>query len=213
MILEKKKHIPCLKYPSFDTPHATIEANRTCNIRCRHCYNLDRNTVKSLNQVKAEIDLACTKRNLETITILGGEPTIHPDLVEIVSHIKSRGLLCQILTNGVVFLQDRDNQFLDMLVAAGLDRLLLHVDEGQRSIHGDIEEVRRILFRKFEQKKIKFSLSITICEKNAQTIPLLIKKYSKYRYFDGILSVLYKNTPPKNVNIKPGRMEREYRSG
>ena len=31
-----------LKYPAREVPHMTLEINRTCNMRCRCCYNVDR---------------------------------------------------------------------------------------------------------------------------------------------------------------------------
>ena len=73
-----------LKYPLRETPHATIETNRTCNIRCRLCYTLERSSMKTLAEIKGEIELALKKRNLDTITLLGGEPTLHPHLPDVV---------------------------------------------------------------------------------------------------------------------------------
>ncbi len=67
-----------LKFALLDMPHATVEPNRTCNLRCRSCYNLDRRFEKPLCLVKEEIDLLIQKRNLQVITILGGEPTLYP---------------------------------------------------------------------------------------------------------------------------------------
>jgi Radical SAM superfamily/4Fe-4S single cluster domain len=179
-----------LKYPLRDTPHATIETNRTCNIRCRLCYTLDRSSVKTLAEIEGEIDLALKKRNLQTITLLGGEPTLHPHLPEVVAFVKSRKLKCQILTNGLVFLEDDQDRLLDRLRAAGVDRILLHVDSGQIHVHRNLEEVRRRLFQKLERKKIHFGLSLTIYEEERGSMSGLIKKYARYRYFDGILSVL-----------------------
>ena len=145
-----------------ETPHLTIEPNMTCNIKCRGCYNLYKDHVKSLDEVKAEIDIALEKRNLETITLLGGEPTLHPDLIAIISYIKSKNLICALITNGIVLLSDKEDCLLDAMIGAGLDRIVLHVDLGQAHIHEDIEATRLVLFEKMERKKIFFSLSTTI---------------------------------------------------
>ena len=179
-----------LKYPLRDTPHATIETNRTCNIQCRLCYTLDRSSVKTLAEIEAEIELALKKRNLQTITLLGGEPTLHPQLPEVVASVKSRGLKCQILTNGIIFLRDDQDRLLDRLLASGIDRILLHVDSGQGHIHEDLEDVRSRLFQKLEKKKVHFALSLTIYEDERGSMSGLIKKYARYRYFDGVLAVL-----------------------
>ncbi len=179
-----------LKYPLKETPHATIEPNRTCNMKCRVCYTREKNYVKSLDEVKKEIDLAVRKRKLETISLLGGEPTLHPDITEIIQHIKLKNLKCQLLTNGIVLLHDKEDLFLDKLIHAGLDRILLHIDVGQKHIHGDIESVRHLLFEKLERKKVHFALSLTIYEANKGEIPSSIKNYFRYKFFDGILAVL-----------------------
>lgn len=188
--LKVNSGIKPLKYPLRDTPHATIETNRTCNIQCRLCYTLDRSHVKTLAEIEKEVELALKKRNLQTITLLGGEPTLHPKLPEVVASIKGRKLKCQILTNGVVFLDDDQDILLDRLIASGVDRILLHIDIGQNHVHRDLEEVRSRLFQKLERKKVNFSLSLTIYENERESMPELIKKYARYRYFDGILAVL-----------------------
>ena len=193
--IKKGVNLKPLKLSMRETPHLTIETNLTCNIRCRGCYNLYKTYVKPLDQIKSEVDLALKKRNLETITILGGEPTLHPDLVEVIRYIKSKNVICEILTNGVVFLKDREDRLLDRIIQAGLDRIVLHVDVGQSHIHEDIDEVRHTLFKKLEKRKIFFSLSITIYNDNKGKIPSLMKEYSRYRYFDGILSILEMDTP------------------
>lgn len=179
-----------LKYPLRDTPHATIETNRTCNIQCRLCYTRERSHVKTLAEIEKEIELALKKRNLQTITLLGGEPTLHPELPGVVASVKKRNLNCQILTNGIVFLNDDQDGLLDRLIASGVDRILLHIDSGQSHVHSDLEEVRRRLFQKLEGKKVHFALSLTIYEDERGAMPGLIKKYAGYGYFDGILAVL-----------------------
>ena len=200
-----------LKLSVRETPHLTIETNLTCNIRCRGCYNLYKTYVKPLSQIKAEIDLALLKRNLETITLLGGEPTLHPDLVEIIRYVKNKNVICEMLTNGVVFLEDKDDSRLDEVVAAGLDRIVLHVDVGQSHIHGDINRVRHALFEKFERRKLFFSLSTTIYQDNRGKIPSFMKEYARYRYFDGILSILEMGTPHNfSAGYKPGCGPRLY---
>jgi hypothetical protein len=208
--LENAGRINVLKYGARDVPHATIETNRTCNIRCRNCYNLDRDVIKPLAAVKEEIDLAARKRNLQAISLLGGEPTLHPDLDKIIAYVKSKNLFCQVLTNGIRLLEDPDGRFLDRLVRAGLDRFLVHIDSGQSHVHRDIEKARRTLFEKLEAKRIPFSLSVTISNRDQGSLPGIVRRYTRYRHFDGILAVLARDAlPPYTQNV---RLEDEYRS-
>ena len=199
-----------LKFDLKEVPHVTIEPNKTCNIKCRSCYSLERTHVKSLDDVKKEIDLATHKRNLETITLLGGEPTLHPELIEIIKYIKCMRLKCQLLTNGIVFLEDTDDQLLDEIAHSKIDRILLHVDIGQEHIHRDIDQIRNILFSKFEYRKIHFALSLTIFEENKGSISSLLKRYAHYKYFDGILAVLARD-PDHELAVQPELLD-EYES-
>ncbi len=201
--LAARNGIKPLKFAFSETPHATIETNRTCNMRCQSCYNLDKEHVKSLDLVIREVDLIAGMRKLHVISLMGGEPTLHPELPEIVAYIKKKGLLCQLLTNGIVFLQEENDVLLDKLIDAGLDKILLHVDSGQRHYHKDIEEARERLFSKFEEKKICFSLSVTVYNDSTRMLSKYAKRYAKYRYFDGILAVLARDSfPPHTQNAE-----------
>jgi organic radical activating enzyme len=188
--LHNQREINPMMIPAEDVPHIAIEPTMRCNIQCRICYNLSRNYEKSLDEICAEIDLARAKRNLDTISLLGGEPTLHPDIVQIIRYIRSCGLHCQLLTNGITLLEDTQNLLLDQLVYAGVDRILLHMDSGQSHVHHNIEENIYTLFTKFEKRKIAFSLVITIYDDNLDRIPLVLRKYAKFKYFDGILGTL-----------------------
>ena len=178
------------KIPSREVPHAVLESNYNCNRECRHCYNRFRDIVKPLAQIKAEIDETLSIRKLETISILGGEPTLHPDLMEIVRYVKSKNLICQILTNGVLLLKPGGDALLDQLVRAGLDRIVIHVDDGQGLSEDEIAEMRESLFEKFEARKLYFALSVTLSTSKPDIIPTVMKRYARYHYFDGILATL-----------------------
>jgi Radical SAM superfamily len=185
-----------LNYSPREVPHATIETNRTCNLGCRSCYTLDKKSVKSFAHVKDEIDLALQKRDLQTVTILGGEPTLYPGLEDVIVYVKSRGLFCQLLSNGIVLLEDRGDEMLDRLARRGLDRILLHVDSGQRHVHNDLDAARRALFSMCEARRLHFFLSVTIYNEDQGQMPELLKAISVYRYFDGILAVLARDPHP-----------------
>ena len=208
--IKHQKRMGPLKFSLGEMPHATLEINRTCNLRCRACYNLYREGTKDKAEVKKEIDLLLEKRNLQVITVLGGEPTLHPDLPEIIAYIKTKRILCQLLTNGLVFLESQNDRLLDGLKSAGIDKILFHVDEGQHHVHADIEMSRRVLFSKCERRKINFSLSLTVYDDTVGQIPALIKKYAKYRYFDGVLAVLARDS--HSPQAKDPQLLDEYQS-
>jgi hypothetical protein len=85
---------------------------------------------------------------------------------------------------------------------------VLHVDGGQRHVHGDIEKTRHALFAIMERKKIHFSLSITIDSEASGSIPESVKTYASYRYFDGVLAILARD--PAGLRPDAVQLEGEY---
>ena len=181
------------KIPLRDVPHITLEPTMACNLTCSTCYNLAHDYAKSLPELEAELDIALKKRNLETVSILGGEPTLHPRLIELVSYIKSKGLVCQLLTNGIVFNSAKGEALLERLVAAGLDRMIVHIDAGQGRSSDENTRLCNSLFSRFEAKRLTFALSVTVTDAVRDDIAELMKEFARYRYFDGILVTQAKN--------------------
>lgn len=55
------------------------------------------------------------------VTLTGGEPTLRPDLSEIIAHAEKNGQVCGLLSDG---LRLGDKEYLDNLLQTGLDHLL-----------------------------------------------------------------------------------------
>jgi pyruvate-formate lyase-activating enzyme len=183
------------KLSARETPHATIEPNTTCNIRCAYCYCIEEAAIKTLAEVKADIDLAMSLRNLDTISLLGGEPTLHPDILEIVRYVKSKGVVCMLLTNGVAFVRDHDEALLDGLIEAGVDRFLVHIDSGQKHVHGDIDAARHRMFDMLDGRSVNYGLSITLYRGQEHELVRVVREFARHRWFDGILCTLAFDLP------------------
>ena len=112
---------------SEDVPHALLDIIRGCNIRCSACYNTAPNRIKSMAEIEREIDSLLSFRKLQSVSIVGGEVTLHPELCTIVRSLKSRGLGVAIFTNAVLL----DAPTLAELAEAGADLIFLHIDGGQ----------------------------------------------------------------------------------
>jgi hypothetical protein len=108
-------------------PNVMLEVTDACNLQCTACYKKPGSTFKTLDQVRHDLDTGAALRPLHTVTISGGEPTLHPDLPAILSLVKQRGVHVFLLTNGLNLHPDR----LHLFKASGLDSILFHVDAGQ----------------------------------------------------------------------------------
>jgi MoaA/NifB/PqqE/SkfB family radical SAM enzyme len=58
------------------------------------------------------------------VTVSGGEPLLHPDLDQMVAHIRRRGMIAGLITNGYLLTADRVKR----LNRAGLDHLQISID-------------------------------------------------------------------------------------
>jgi MoaA/NifB/PqqE/SkfB family radical SAM enzyme len=97
---------------------------RRCNLSCAYCNEYDDYSKPvPLDTMKRRIDLL---GNLKTgiITLSGGEPLLHPELDDVIRHIRSVGALAGLITNGYFLMPDRIRRLND----AGLDYLQISID-------------------------------------------------------------------------------------
>lgn len=79
-----------------------------CNFSCPYCRGLKseiygdrKHKMLSLDEIKQNIDYWCENEPLENIRFSGGEPTLHPDIKDIVKYSKEKGIKrIAISTNG-----------------------------------------------------------------------------------------------------------------
>lgn len=74
-----------------------------CNFRCPYCHNSDLVFNQDLPQIDESVligHLENRKGKLDGICITGGEPTLHADLPELIRHVKERGFLVKLDSNG-----------------------------------------------------------------------------------------------------------------
>jgi MoaA/NifB/PqqE/SkfB family radical SAM enzyme len=97
---------------------------RRCNLSCRYCNEYDDHSrpVPTLEMLRRIDRLAALGAGI--ITISGGEPLLHPDLDAIVGHIRRRGVIATLITNGYLLTRDRIRR----LNRAGLDHLQISID-------------------------------------------------------------------------------------
>jgi MoaA/NifB/PqqE/SkfB family radical SAM enzyme len=74
-----------------------------CNMRCDYCFVEVERPRRELNTAQwiALID-DLRRRGTRLVSLMGGEPLVHPGFAQIVEHMQRRGLLCEVVTNGVL---------------------------------------------------------------------------------------------------------------
>src|SRR5215469_1759936 len=103
---------------------AHIIPMRRCNLDCTYCNEFD-DTSKPvpLEEIKRRLD-ALAEMGTSIITISGGEPLMHPDLDEVIRHIRKRGMIAGLITNGFFLNKER----IERLNQAGLEHLQSSID-------------------------------------------------------------------------------------
>src|SRR5258707_14940131 len=103
---------------------AHIIPMRRCNLACGYCNEYDQtSTPVPLEVMKRRID-KLAELGTSIVTISGGEPMMHPELDQIISYIRSRGIIAGLISNGYYFTPER----IKRLNEAGLDSLQISID-------------------------------------------------------------------------------------
>jgi MoaA/NifB/PqqE/SkfB family radical SAM enzyme len=110
-----------------DNPIAWLEITDICNIHCEGCYRQHISGHKPLDQVKEEILFFKKWRNPDNVSIAGGEPLIHPHILDIISFISKNGIKPVVLTNGMALTPE----LLRELKKVGLFGFTIHIDSRQ----------------------------------------------------------------------------------
>ena len=117
-----------------DNPIGWLEVTDKCNTYCRGCYRINgMQGHKSFDQIKEEIALLKKWRNCDNISIAGGEPLIHPQILDIVAYIRSLKMKPLILTNGIKL--ENNQPFMVELKKAGVVGFTFHIDSEQQRPH------------------------------------------------------------------------------
>jgi pyruvate-formate lyase-activating enzyme len=115
-----------------DNAISWLEVTKACNLYCVGCYRENEpGGHKTLDQIKRDLEIFKKYRKTDGVSLAGGDPLVHPEVVEIVRLIVRNGLKPIINTNGLVL----DKAFLVELKKAGAVGFTLHVDSKQHRPH------------------------------------------------------------------------------
>ena len=97
---------------------------RRCNLACEYCNEYDDfSKPVPVDVMKGRIDhLARLKTS--AVTLSGGEPLLHPELDDIIAHMRTHPIISAMITNGYLLTADR----IKRLNRAGLDHMQISID-------------------------------------------------------------------------------------
>jgi len=126
-----------------------IKLTNACNLRCKMCgqpreghkegdakyapVEFFQQTV-SVDDYKAMVDEV--QRYKPNIYLWGGEPFMYKDIIELIGHIKRRGMTAQVNTNGLY-----TRKYAKEIVEAGLDDIIVSID-GPPEVHDSVRGLK-----------------------------------------------------------------------
>jgi MoaA/NifB/PqqE/SkfB family radical SAM enzyme len=126
-LTRRARELRMIAHGALATDHpimAHIIPIRRCNLSCTYCNEYDDYSKPvPLETLKRRLD-ALGRLKTGVITLSGGEPMLHPELDEVISHIRRQGAMAGLITNGYMLMPDRIQQ----LNNAGLDYLQISID-------------------------------------------------------------------------------------
>ena len=197
-----KKKLYRLPYSMNDSPIGWIEATDICNIKCKGCYRLIIGEGhKPKEKIKEEILFLRKWRNCDGISLAGGEPILHPDILEIIAFIKELKMKSVMLTNGYAL----NDKILQDLKKAGLFGLSFHIDLTQTRPEFNKEEIKtevalndmRLMYAKMVKKYGFYAhFGITVTPKNLHEVPVLIQwAIDNVTMVNGLSLIIYRGMP------------------
>jgi MoaA/NifB/PqqE/SkfB family radical SAM enzyme len=112
-----------------------ISVTNVCNAACDFCgFSRDKTLAgpaKYIDVQKFGSALSILRRRgVRYVTLQGGEPLVHPEIVRLVSLTAASGISCGVITNGWFLTRE-----IDRLAAAGLSRLIISLDSADLRDH------------------------------------------------------------------------------
>jgi pyruvate-formate lyase-activating enzyme len=136
-----------LPWSLTDNAISWLEVTTRCNLACKGCYRPQNDGHKSLEDIEADLAVFRRERRSDCMSIAGGDPLVHPKIVEIVRMVRQGGWKPIVNTNGLALTAKR----LRALKAAGAYGFTFHIDVSQarRDSPGIVESDHNPLRLKF----------------------------------------------------------------
>ncbi len=177
----KLNHLDYYRLPwnLADNSISWLEPTAKCNLHCAGCYREnDKDSHKSMEIIKEELDVFQKYRKTDGVSIAGGDPLLHPNILDIVSEIKARNLKPIINTNGLALTKE----LLMELKKAGVYGFTFHIDSKQgrpgwkNKNEVELNELRYHYARMVaDAKNISCAFNSTVYEDTMQYVPQLAK--------------------------------------
>lgn len=118
---------------------ATIDITSKCNLRCKHCYNSEKYFKHKINELSdgelIELINELGKDGCDEINLLGGEPLLRNNILDILRTAHKYNIFISLTTNGTLINRDKyETIFKENLV----DNLIFSLDGPNAIINDEV---------------------------------------------------------------------------
>lgn len=164
-----------LQFSKDKKPVVVWNMTRRCNLKCVHCYARSED-ISYDNELNHEQSIAMiddlARFGVPVLLFSGGEPTVHPRLVEYAQYAVSKGMRAVISTNGTLITREKAQKLKEIglsYVGISLDGLEETHDKF-RGVKGSYKKVMAAI-KNCQEAGIKVGLRFTINKRNVKDIP------------------------------------------
>ena len=207
------------KMIKFDFKTGWLTLNRDCNLRCKLCYARETGFKKSLSMdielAKKILDLF-KELGIKNVTLIGGEPTLHPYFFEIADYCNLKGMRCGVVTNAVVFNNDK---YIRKIVSSSLNHVSISIKGENRDVYKSIagsDQYNAVLnaIDKLIKNNISVSTSMVLTDENILTFTDIIPALKKLGVSNFYFSFCYdfNMDSEKRKDINPFQLLNKFRN-
>ncbi len=179
-----------------------------CNLSCSHCYINKKqhgDRTLSIETIRDWLGLFSQKAAQTNLVLLGGEPTLHPDLhlaVKEAGHLKFKSITID--TNGFLF-----HDILEKIIPDDLDFLSFSLDGATQDTNdlirgkGSYDAVFSGI-QKAREKGFSCSMIYTVSDKNIHELdqmPTLVKKLGIDRFFIQVIGMRGESSKSRALQV------------
>jgi MoaA/NifB/PqqE/SkfB family radical SAM enzyme len=191
-----------------DNSISWLEPTAKCNLSCYGCYRTNEKTFKTIAEIKSDLDVFMKFRKSDGVSIAGGEPLLHPNIIDIVKEVKARGLKPIINSNGLALTKE----LLFDLKRAGVYGFTFHIDSKQNrpgwkeANEIELNELRyHYASMLAEVGNISCSFNSTVYEDTMKYIPDMLKwAHEHIDIVQVMVFILYRNADNTDFDFYVG---------
>lgn len=184
----------CKMNVSPDIKKVVFELLSNCNLNCWYCLYRGKKHIKgnlSLEQIYHKIN-TFKENGIDKLVLTGGEPTLHPDFIDIAKYAIARIPKVSVCTNGNILQDALEQQVIDLEFSAytvSVDSHNWKVHDQIRGKDGAFEQMKQFL-NKLRARDKHISLHITLHMDNIDHIQETINFCRQYSN-DLVVSTIY----------------------